>query len=163
MTVFDYVVLVVVGLSVLLAVLRGGVSEILSLAAWLLGFWLAQHYAPTVANLLPAEVPSTELRLIAGFIGILLGVWFVSAILRITVSQFVKATGLAPVDRIIGAFFGMARGILMVLALVLVAGMTSLPHQPVWREAMFSPPFEAMALALKPWLPPQFAGHIRFD
>lgn len=163
MTIFDYVVLVVIGLSVLLAVLRGGVSEILSLAAWLFGFWLAQRYAGMVGAMLPPDVPSPELRLIAGFVGILLGVWFCSAIIRITVSQFVKATGLAPVDRMIGALFGVARGVLMVLAMVIVAGMTSLPHQRMWRDAMFSPPFEAMAIALKPWLPAQFASYIKFE
>ncbi|GAB3249420.1 CvpA family protein [Chitinimonas naiadis] len=163
MTAFDYAVLVIVGLSVLLAVLRGGLSEILSLAAWVLGFWLAQRYASDLGAMLPADVPTTELRLIAGFVGILLGVWFISAIVRITVAQFVKATGLAPLDRLIGALFGFARGILIVLALVIVAGMTSLPRQVVWRDAMFSPPFEAMAIALKPWLPAQLAGHIKFD
>ncbi|QDQ25334.1 CvpA family protein [Chitinimonas arctica] len=163
MTGFDYLVLIVLGLSVLLAVLRGGVSEILSLAAWVLGFWLAQRYAPQLGAMLPPDVPTTELRLIAGFVGILLGVWFVSAIIRITVAQFVKATGLAPLDRMIGALFGLVRGVLIVLALVIVAGMTSLPRQPIWQDAMFSPPFEAMAVTLKPWLPAQLASHIKFE
>ncbi|MEH6458694.1 CvpA family protein [Chitinimonas sp. JJ19] len=163
MTGFDYAVLVIVGMSVLLAVLRGGVSEILSLAAWILGFWLAQRYAATVGAMLPADVPTTELRLIAGFVGILLGVWFVSAIVRITVAQFLKASGMAPLDRFIGALFGLARGVLIVLAMVIVAGLTSLPRENIWRDAMFSPPFEALAVTIKPWLPPQLAAYIKFE
>ncbi|WP_269533311.1 CvpA family protein [Chitinimonas sp. BJYL2] len=163
MTVFDYAVLIIVGLSVVLAVFRGGVSEVLSLAAWILGFWLAQRYAGEVAAMLPADVPTDELRLIAGFVGILLGVWFVSAIIRITIAQFVRASGLAPLDRFIGALFGLARGVLIVLAFVIVGGLTSLPRQPMWRNAMFSPPFEALAIALKPWLPVQLAQHIKFE
>lgn len=163
MTGFDYAVLIIIGLSVLLAVLRGGLSEILSLLAWIVGFLLAQRYAADLGARLPPDVPTTELRLIAGFVGILLGVWFVSAIVRITLAQFVKASGLAPLDRLIGAVFGVARGALIVLALVIVAGLTSLPQAPIWRNAMFSPPFEAAAAALKPWLPSELASHIKFE
>lgn len=163
MTGFDYVVLVVMGLSVLLAVLRGGVSEMVSLGAWVLAFWLAQHYSPALAALLPPEVPGPELRLIAGFVGIFLGVWFVSAIVRLTLSQFIRAVGLGPLDRLMGALFGLARGLIIVLALVIVCGMTPLPRQPIWRNAMFSPPLEALALTLRPWLPTTLARQIRYD
>lgn len=163
MTAFDYAVLVIMGLSVLLAVLRGGLSEVLSLLAWIAGFWLAQHFAADLGQALPAEVPTAELRLIAGFVGILLGVWFVSAIVRITLVQFIKSAGLAPMDRVIGALFGLARGGLIVLAIVIVAGLTSLPKSALWRDAMFSPPFEAAAVALKPWLPAELASRIKFE
>jgi membrane protein required for colicin V production len=163
MTGFDYATLVIIGFSVLLAVLRGGVSELLSLAAWILGFWLAQHFAADVGARLPADVPTQELRLIAGFVGILLGVWFVSAIIRVTLAQFIRATGLGPLDRVLGAMFGFARGVLVVLALVIVGGLTTLPKQPIWRNAMFSPPFEAAAVAMKPWLPEALAGKLHFE
>ncbi|PHV13321.1 CvpA family protein [Chitinimonas sp. BJB300] len=163
MTGFDYAVLIILGLSVLLAVLRGGISEILSLSAWILGFWLAQQYAAELGARLPPEVPTVELRLIAGFLGILLGVWFLSAIVRITLAQFIKASGLATWDRLLGAVFGVIRGALIVLALVMVAGLTSVPKMPIWRDAMFSPPLEASAIALKPWLPPELANHIKFE
>jgi membrane protein required for colicin V production len=164
MTTFDYAVLLVVGLSVLLAVLRGGVSELLSLASWIVGFWLAQQYAAELGSRLPAAVPTEELRLIAGFLGILLGVWFVSAIVRVTLTQFIRATGLGPLDRMLGAVFGLARGALIVVALVMMGGMTSLPQKAVWwRNAMFSPPLEAAVVALRPWLPSALASKIRFE
>jgi membrane protein required for colicin V production len=163
MTGFDYTVLVIIGLSVLLAVFRGGLSEIISLAAWVLAFWLAENFAPALADLLPADLPGTKVRLIAAFISIFLGVWFVSALLRITVGQFIKAIGLGPLDRLIGALFGMARGAVIVLALVVVAGLTSVPKLPIWRNAMLSPPFEAAATALKPWLPEPLSKHMLYE
>ncbi|WP_374353661.1 CvpA family protein [Chitinimonas sp.] len=163
MTVFDYATLVILGLSVLLAVLRGGVSELLSLAAWVAGFWLAQRYAAHAGALMPAGIPTVELRLIAGFVSILLGVWFLSAIIRVTLAQFIRATGLGPLDRLLGALFGMARGLVIVLALVIVGGLTGLPKQPLWRNAMFSPPLEAAAVSIKPWLPEALAGKLHFE
>jgi len=163
MTGFDYAVLAVIGMSVLLAVLRGGVSELLSLGAWILGFWLAQRYAAVVGQYLPAGIPSVELRLIGGFLGILLGVWFISAIVRITLSQFIKAAGLAPLDRFIGALFGIARGLLITIALVIVGGLTSVPKTPFWKNAMFSPPLEAAAVSLEPWLPKELSSRLHFE
>ncbi|MES2563193.1 MAG: CvpA family protein, partial [Pseudomonadota bacterium] len=68
-----------------------------------------------------------------------------------------------PEDRLIGGFFGFARGMLIVLIMVLVAGLTPLPRQQVWTEAMLSPPLEAMAGALKPWLPAAVSRYLSYD
>ncbi|MBV1777186.1 CvpA family protein [Burkholderiaceae bacterium DAT-1] len=163
MTMFDYAVLVILGLSVLLSVIRGGVSEMISLGAWLLAFVLAQHFAAPLSAHLPQEIPTEPLRIVAAFVGIFLGVWFFSAIVRITLAQFIKASGLAPLDRLIGALFGLARGCLLCVVLVIVAGMTSLPRQPVWRNAMFSPPLEAMATVIKPVLPEALSRQVRYE
>ena len=59
--------------------------------------------------------------------------------------------------------FGLARGLLIVMVLVLLAGLTALPRQPAWRDAMLSPPLEALAGALKPWLPQIVSSNISYD
>lgn len=163
MTVFDYVVLSIIGLSILLAVMRGLTQELLALAAWVLSFWLASTYANTVENWMPAGLPSETLRYLAAFIAIFCAVWLLSAITRITLNQFLRAAGLKPLDRLLGAVFGLLRGMLLSLMLVMVAAMTSLPKSPDWRNAMFSPLFEEAAQRAKPWLPTGLASRIRFD
>jgi membrane protein required for colicin V production len=163
MTLFDYAVLAIIGLSVLISVLRGGVSEILSLTAWVLAFFLAQRFAEPVSVWLPPEVPTPELRLIAGFAIVFFGVWFVSALVRIAIAQMIKASALALVDRLVGAVFGFARGCIIVIAFVILGGLTRFPTLPIWRDAMFSPPFEAVALKLKPWLPAGLAERLRYE
>jgi membrane protein required for colicin V production len=70
---------------------------------------------------------------------------------------------LAPVDRVLGAGFGLVRGVAIVLTGVLLAGMTTLPKQPMWRQALLAAPLEDWALAVKGWLPGDFARHIRYD
>lgn len=162
MTSFDYGVLGILGFSVLLAVLRGGIKEIVSLLTWILSFWLARTYAVPAAALLPADVPTQELRLLAAFVGIVLATWFCSTLLRIAMSQLIKATGLDPIDRLIGAVFGVLRGSVIVLVLVLLAGLTSLPGDPAWRNAMFSPLFEAAAVVVLPYLPPEMSSRIHY-
>ncbi len=163
MTVFDYVVLTIIGLSILLSVMRGLVQEILALAAWVLSFWLAGKYAGQGAHWMPAGLPSDSMRYMAAFLAIFCAVWLLSAIVRITLNQFLKTTGLKPLDRMLGSVFGLSRGVLLVLMLVLIAGMTQIPQSQDWRDAMFSPLCEDAVLSIKPWLPAGLASRIHFD
>jgi membrane protein required for colicin V production len=54
------------------------------------------------------------------------------------------------------------RGLLVVMALVLAAGATSLPAEPVWREAALRPLLERAALGIRDWLPPAIGQHIKY-
>ena len=51
MTAFDYAVLAVLGLSLLLGVWRGLASEVLALAAWIVAFLAGKMLAPEMAPL----------------------------------------------------------------------------------------------------------------
>lgn len=163
MTLFDYAVLVIFGLSILLSVLRGLLQEALALAGWVLAFWLAGKYAAVATPWLPAAIPGEGMRHIAAFVAVFCVVWVAAAIVRTVLNLFLKATGLKPLDRLLGVFFGLARGGLLVLMLVMVAGMTPIPQSAGWRDAMLSPYFEKAVLVAKPWLPAGISSRIRFD
>ena len=163
MTVFDYAVLVIVGLSILLSVIRGLVREVLALLAWVVAFLVANLFSGKLATLMPEEIPSEELRVVAGFVTVFFGVLLVMSLAAIAVSRLVKRAGLGVEDRVLGALFGLARGVLVVLLLVALAGFTSLPRAPVWRNAMFSPALEACAVYLKAWLPNDLSRRIKYD
>ncbi len=163
MTVFDYAALGIIGLSVLVSAMRGAVREVLALGAWVLSFWVAKLYTGMIIPFLPAELADESLRYLAGFLMLFLACLLVMSLVAIGVSELVKRVGLGLLDRGLGAVFGTARGILIVAVLVLLAGFTSLPQQPAWRNAMFSPPFEALVLQLKGWLPEDLSRRIRYD
>lgn len=163
MTQFDYIALAILGLSMFLSVMRGLTQEILALLAWVLSFWCASHFAGQGAEWMPRSLPSDSLRYAASFIVIFFVTWLVSAIIRITLNQFLMATGLKPIDRIFGAAFGIVRGFLLMLTLVMLAGLTSFPKSTVWRNAMFSPLFEQSAVLVKPMLPEVLAARIQFE
>jgi membrane protein required for colicin V production len=57
----------------------------------------------------------------------------------------------------------LVRGLLIVLAFVLVAGLTALPRADWWQNSMLAPPLVVMALALKPWLPPHWAERLDYS
>jgi len=163
MTVFDYAVLAIVVLSVSISVIRGLVREVLALVAWAVGFIAASVFAADIATLLAPEVPDERLRLLAAFVGVFLGVLLAMSLLAMLVSKLVKGAGLGLEDRVLGGVFGLARGALIVTVLVLAAGLTALPRQPEWRDAVLSGPFEAFAGHIKPWLPARLAQRITYD
>jgi membrane protein required for colicin V production len=163
MTVFDYAVLIIIGLSILLSVIRGLVREVLALLAWVVAFVAANLFSGDLAALLPDEIPTIELRLLAGFVGVFFVALLVMSLLAMAVSQLVKSAGLSVEDRFLGALFGLARGVLVVLVLVLLGGLTALPKQPVWRDAVLSPPLEALALQVGRWLPAVLSQRIKYE
>lgn len=163
MTSFDYAVLAVAGLSILLSMMRGFVREILSLASWVAAFFVAKIYTLELAPLLPQAIPSESLRFLAAFLILFLATLLVASLLAIALSQIFKQMGLSWLDRSLGAFFGLARGLVIICVLVLLAGLTSLPQDVRWRNAMFSAPLEAMVMNVLSWFPQDIAKHVKYD
>jgi len=162
MTGFDYAVLAIVGISVLLSIIHGFVRELLALASWIVAFFAAQNYAADLAPLLPAALTGGSLRLLAAFLAVFLSVLLALTLIANLLSSLFRSAGLGPVDRVLGAVFGLVRGFAIVMVVVLLAGLTALPRQPAWRDAMLSAPLEALANAIKVWLPSDLSQRINY-
>lgn len=162
MTVFDYLVLVVLICSIIISTLRGLVKEILSLLSWIVSFVVANVYGEALAALLPELIPGAVTRLIVAFLVLFIGVRLLMGLVSLAIDALIKSAGLSLADRGLGGLFGLARGLVLVLAAVLVCGMTAIPQQAFWREALFSPLAETAARTAKPYLPGDFARHVNF-
>ena len=162
MTAFDYVVLTILVASIVVSVFRGLVREVLSLVAWLAAFFVANRYAADMAALLPAAVPAGTLRLVIGFVLLFIGTLLLASLVNAAIAHIISAAGLKVVDRGLGGLFGLARGVVIVMTGVVLAGLTDLPSQPVWREALLSGVSESAVRAVKPLLPDDFARHVNF-
>ena len=162
MTIFDYLVLFVLICSVLISTLRGLVKEILSLASWVVALFVANAYGENLAELLPDLIPGAVTRLIVAFLALFIGVRLLMMLLSMALDGVIKAGGLSIADRGLGGLFGLARGLVIILAVVLVCGTTAIPQQPFWRQAVFSPLAETAANTALPFLPGAFAQHVKF-
>jgi membrane protein required for colicin V production len=163
MTVFDYAVLLILGVSVVVSLLRGFTREVLALAAWVIAFVTASLTAGIVAELLKAMIANEALRVLTAFLAVFIATLLMMSLIGLAVSRLVKSAGLGLEDRILGSVFGLARGMLIVRVLVILGGLTALPRQPAWANAMLSPPLEALAGALKQWLPQAVSRYISYD
>jgi len=161
MTWFDYAVFAIVGLSMLLAVFRGVVREIVALAGWAAALILSGLFAQQLAQWLPAAI-SPMMRAVIAYVVIFLGVLLLSGLAGLLLAKLFRAAGLGFTDRAVGALFGLVRGALIVFVAVMLVGLTSLPREPFWREAVLSGPLETAVLAAKPVLPKDLAQRIRY-
>jgi len=161
-TIFDYVVLFVLIASVIISTLRGLVKEMLSLAGWIVAFVVANRYSAPLAAMLPEAVPGDVVRLIVAFIALFIGVRILMGLLTMAIAALVEAGGLSLADRGLGGLFGLGRGLVIVLTGVILCGMTSIPQQDFWQQALLSPLAESGVRTVKPFLPAALAQHVQF-
>ena len=162
MTIFDFVVLIIFVVSISISVVRGIVRESLSLAGWVIAYMVAKAFAKDFVSMLPLSITGDSLRVLMSFSALFLSVLLVMSLITILASALVKTVGLGSVDRLFGAFFGLARGLLAVLLLVLLAGLTTLPQEPFWQKALLSKPLEAGVIMTMPWLPQELSKQINY-
>jgi len=162
-TPFDLAILATILLSTLLAFIRGVVRELIALVAWVVGFVGAFVFAPTVGGWIP-EIPGyPAVRYLIAFAAILIAALVIGAIIAGPLARVIHAAGLGFVDRFLGSIFGVARGLLVIVGFVLVAGLTALPRADWWQNSALAPPFVVGALALKPWLPERWAERLDYS
>ncbi len=163
MTWLDYAVIGVFAASLVLGVWRGLVREVISVLGWVIAFLAANLLAGPLGPAMPQVIPSPELRVAAAYLAVFVGSLVVTSLVGLLLSKIVKAVGLGGVDRMLGALFGAARGLLIVLAAALLAGLTSAPRQSFWKDSASGPLLVRAALTLKPVLPQTFAERLRYD
>jgi membrane protein required for colicin V production len=163
MTVFDWSVIGVVALSMLFAFARGFTRELIALLAWVLGFFAAIAFSPIVGAWLPELGGNPVARYLIAFVVILIGALVAGALVAWPLRSVIRRSGLGFVDRFLGALFGIARGVVLVLAFVLIAGLTVLPRQDWWQNAALAQPLVAAAMSLTPWLPQAWAERLDYS
>lgn len=142
--------------------MRGLIKEVLSLVSWIVSFVVANAYGATLAGWLPDLIPGQSLRLIVGFLVLFIGVRLLMSLLMKAVDALIKASGLSLADRGLGGLFGLARGCVIIMAAVLLSGMTSIPQQAFWKDALLSPMAETAAQTIMPFLPGSVTQHVKF-
>ena len=160
MAVADWAFLGVLVVSLIIGAWRGLVYEILSVLGWALSFYIAQWFAPEVAAVLPLQSASDPVRYAAAFVLIFIVSVFLAGLLAVLFKKLVEAIGLRPVDRTLGAAFGLMRGVILLLAVTVVVNMTAFKASDWWQESVGAGVLTAAVQGLKPVLPEQFAKYL---
>ena len=136
----DWLLAAVLAYSVVRAVMRGLVREAFALFGLVAGFLLACWNYPALALRLGNLIRQRSLADLAAFTLILVAAVIVSALLGKLLSRTASAVGLGFLDRLGGALFGLARGALFGLALLL-ALTAFLPAAPWVQTSSLAPYF----------------------
>jgi membrane protein required for colicin V production len=150
----DYGILGICSFSALVSLMRGFVKEALSLATWVIAFWIGFHFTNPLADLLANVVKSHTLRIPLAFAILFITTLLLGALANFLIAQLVVKTGLSNTDRLLGIVFGILRGLLVIAVLLLMGRLTTtLPQAPWWRSSAFVPYFEPLEIYLQGYMP----------
>jgi membrane protein required for colicin V production len=153
----DWVLLGVLLASMLLGFWRGLVYEVLSLVGWVAAFVVAQWLAPEVVVWLPMIQGAPEsVQYAVAFVVVFVVTVFVAGFVSWLIKKLVETVGLRPVDRTLGGVFGLARGVVLLLALTVVLQLTGVARDAWWASAQGPAWLQVILTGLKPLLPQNF-------
>ena len=155
----DIGLLLFMALSIVVGLLRGVVFEVLSLAGWVVAYIAAQLLTPLVQPHTSIGQPGSALNHAVAFACVFLVslvLWGLGARL---VRLLIRATPLSSLDRLLGAAFGLVRGLLVLLLLALVLGFTPVAKWPSWQRSQGAAWLNAVVKEIMPWLPIEVTQH----
>jgi len=156
MTALDWVLLLIVGVSGLLGLLRGMIGVMMSLVAWLLAGLAAYLFGGDVGRSLVTDGQLGWGEYLGGYALSFAVVWIAVALVGLLVRRLAQEAGLSGVDRLFGFGLGVVRGLFFACVLLLLLGLTGIPGKRAWHEstgvAVLLPVAKAMRAAMPPWM-----------
>lgn len=139
LNVADGLIIFVLLASTGIGIYRGFIREFLTILTWVVAGVIAYMYADTVGEYV-FFVDSAKAKEIIAMIGIFLAVVTIGFIIKLIVLKAAKISGVATVDRITGALFGLLRGLILVV-LVLLASSKNITDQEWYKNSQMLPKF----------------------
>ena len=132
-TLLDLILLGVMLISGLLAMVRGFMREILSIAAWgtaaIVTLYSFSKLLPTAKTYFNNDTVAT----VAVIAGVFLGTLIVVSIITVRISDMILDSRIGALDRTLGFLFGLARGLLIiVVAFLFFVWLVPEKQQPDW-------------------------------
>ncbi len=132
-TLLDIILLVVMLISGLLAMIRGFMREVLSIAAWIAAAAATLYF---YGRLLPfAKSYFNNDIVAAGAVvgGVFLGTLLIVSIVTVRISDMILDSRIGALDRTLGFLFGLARGlVIVVVAYLFFDWLVPQKSQPTW-------------------------------
>lgn len=149
----DIAILAVVGVSIAFSLFRGFIREVFSLLVWAVAVVAALQVAGPFADVLEPWLELQSVRIIFAFVSVFVVVLVIGALFSHALGRIIKNSDLSPTDRIFGGVFGFVRGLVIVLALVMIGRFTPFPDDPWWQESRLLPEFEHLAELAMVYMP----------
>ena len=123
-------------LSVVIGLMRGMIFEVLSLIGWFVAWFMALWLTPMAQPYITLGGAGTALNHAIAFACVFLVVLVLWGLGARLVRALIRATPLSPLDRLLGGAFGVARGAVVLLLVVLVVGVSPWAQAEPWRHSV---------------------------
>jgi len=162
MTLVDFGIITIIAVLLVLGLIWGFVKIAIALGTWIAASTISFGFAPNLASSLLMSIESPPMRLAAAMGILFILTLMVGALVSFLVRQFVSKTGLSGLDRILGMAIGLSLGLLVVIAMVFVAGLTNAPSYDWWQSSLLIERFESLAMWLQGYLPDDVAKYFSY-
>lgn len=162
MTLVDFGIVTIIAVLLVLGLIWGFVKIAIALGTWLAASTISFGFAPNLAASLLTSIESPPMRLAAAMGILFVLTIMVGAVVSFIVRQFVSKTGLSGLDRVLGLVIGGSLGLVIVVALVFIAGLTNAPSYDWWQTSMLIERFETLATWLQGYLPHDVAKYFSY-
>lgn len=139
----DWLILAILAISIIVSLVRGFVREILSLTVWILATVVAYLLGDELGVLMKGWIHNESLRVDAGTFLLFIATLLIGSFFNYLLTESVRNSSLTFADRILGIFFGLLRGVVIVMMLVLFAP-AGLLQSKSWQASELGPRFVAV-------------------
>jgi membrane protein required for colicin V production len=130
----------IIAVSALISLIRGFVKEAMSLVIWVIAFAVAMNFKEPLAEHLVSFIGLASIRQLVAWGGLFVGTLLLGSMVNFLLGKLVSSTGLSGTDRTLGLVFGVFRGLLIVLALVIILPQAvPVDQDPWWMESSLIP------------------------
>lgn len=145
----DYVIIAILLLSIIMSFFRGFIREALSLLLWVIAIGVSIMFAADVAPVFSSKISNPETRLYLSGGLLFIGILIVGGLINSMIGRASKNAGFGVLDRLLGLFFGILRGILVIAVILLCLSATHFADSEWWKNSFLIPHFEPMIHWLK--------------
>ncbi len=137
----DWAILGILASSALISLIRGFVKEALSLTSWAVAFVVALTFHDKMYALLESLIEKAYLRDILAYVVLFAGTLIVGTLITYLLSEVIKRTGLSGTDRLLGMIFGAARGVIVILVILILlpSMLTDIDQDQWWKDSQLIP------------------------
>lgn len=158
----DFIIIGIISISALIGLFRGLIKEAFSLGTWLVSIWVAINFSQAFSVYLVDYIDVPSARIAVAFVCLLILTLILGGMLSFLMSQIIDITGLTGTDRFAGFLFGIARGVVVMSMLILLAGLTPLPQDPWWVESTLIGPFQELSVWLRAQIPEGISEYLSY-
>jgi membrane protein required for colicin V production len=134
----DIVILIITVLSAAFGLWRGLIKEVLSLLTWIAALLVSRVYSEPLSGLMTGMIENDGIRYVSAFAILFITVMMLGTFLNFLMSKLLTITGLKLADRLFGAAFGVARGVIIVLVIMFITSMF-VSETELWQQSQLIP------------------------
>jgi len=158
----DYAIIGLIAISSIIGLFRGFIREAFSLLIWIVAIWVGLTFSREFSTFLDGIISYPSARIATAFAALFFVTLILGAMISYLLGELVRKTGLTGSDRFAGMIFGIARGLVVVAIIIMLAGLTPLPEDSWWKESILIPPFQSLAVWLHDHIPSGLAGYVKY-